>query len=66
MLFPFLMVWSMCLFHDILDCISTPRYRVESSVVKVWPLRIQFFECGFLDLEIYLSGWKAMPHFFSH
>ena len=40
MLFPFLMVWSVCLFHDILDCNSTPRYLVESSVVKVWPLRI--------------------------
>ena len=40
MLFHFLMVWSMCLFHDTLDCISTLRYRVESSVDKVRPLRI--------------------------
>ena len=63
MLFPFLMVWSMCLFHDILDCISTPRYPVEYSV-------IDFENSGILDLEIlsvlHLSGWKAMSHFFSH
>ena len=37
-LFPFFTVLSICSFQDIACEISTPRYFVDSSHVRVWPL----------------------------
>ena len=67
-LFPFLIVWSMCLFQDMLDCSSTPRYRVESSVASVCPFNeYSLTTVLYLDtlMVLHLSGWKDIPHFFT-
>ena len=60
MLFPFFMVWSICLFQAMFVCISTPRYRVESSDVRACPFNEYSLTTGFLDLDnlmvLHLSG----------
>ena len=69
-LFPFFMVWSICLFQAMFVCILTPRYRVESSDVRTCPFNEYSLTTGFLDLDtlmvLHLSGWKGIRHFFSH
>ena len=72
MLFPFLMVWLMCLFQDILDCIKFPLRDIVLSPqllrYGLWeyrPLNVDSWILRFSVCYIF-SGWKAMPHFFSH
>ena len=41
-LFAFFMVWFIVLFQAMFVCISTPRYRVESSDIRGCPLQLVF------------------------
>ena len=69
-LLAFFTAWPMWRFQDILDWSSTPRYRLESSIWRVWPFREYDEEIGFFALvtliALHFSGWNAIPHFFSH
>ena len=59
-LFPFFMAWFICLFQAMFVCISTPRYRVESSDVRTCTFNEYSLMTGFLDLDtqmvLHLSG----------